>query len=70
MFAPAGTPKDVVAKISAEAAAMINTPEMRQRMAHEGADPVGSTPEQFAARVQAEIAKWGKVIRDAGIATQ
>jgi tripartite-type tricarboxylate transporter receptor subunit TctC len=70
MFAPAGTPKDVVAKISAEAAAMINTPEVRQRMAHEGADPVGTTPEQFTARVNAEIAKWGKIIREAGIGMQ
>ncbi|MFL5106482.1 MAG: tripartite tricarboxylate transporter substrate binding protein [Xanthobacteraceae bacterium] len=70
MFAPAGTPKDVVAKISAEAVAMINTPEVRQRIAHEGADPVGSTPEQFTARVNAEIAKWGKVIREAGIGMQ
>jgi tripartite-type tricarboxylate transporter receptor subunit TctC len=70
MFAPAGTPKEVVAKISAEAAAMIDTPEVRQRMAHEGADPVGSTPEQFTARVNAEIAKWGKLIREAGIGMQ
>ncbi|MFL6947783.1 MAG: tripartite tricarboxylate transporter substrate binding protein [Xanthobacteraceae bacterium] len=70
MFAPAGTPKDVVAKISAEAVAMINTPEVRRRIAQEGADPVGSTPDQFAARVNAEIAKWGKVIRDAGIGMQ
>ena len=70
MFAPAGTPKEVVAKISAEAAAMLNTPEVRQRISYEGADPVGSTPERFTARVHAEIAKWGKVIRDAGIATQ
>jgi tripartite-type tricarboxylate transporter receptor subunit TctC len=70
MFAPAGTPKEVVAKINAETVAMLNTPEVRQRMAQEGADPVGSTPEQFAARVKTEIAKWGKVIRDAGIGMQ
>jgi tripartite-type tricarboxylate transporter receptor subunit TctC len=68
LFAPAGTPKDIVAKINAEAVAMLNTPEVRQRIPHEGADPVGSTPDQFAARVKAEIAKWGKVIRAAGIA--
>jgi tripartite-type tricarboxylate transporter receptor subunit TctC len=68
LFAPAGTPKEVVAKINAEAVAMLNTPEVRQRIAHEGADPVGSMPDQFAARVKAEIAKWGKVIRAAGIA--
>jgi tripartite-type tricarboxylate transporter receptor subunit TctC len=48
---------------------MVGAPEVRARMALEGADPVGSTPDQFAARVQSEIAKWSKVIRAAGIAT-
>jgi tripartite-type tricarboxylate transporter receptor subunit TctC len=70
LFAPTGTPEAVVAKINAEAVAMLNTPEVRQRLSYEGADPVGSTPGQFTARVKAEIAKWGKVIREAGIATQ
>ena len=68
-FAPAGTPKDVVAKINGELVRMVNGPDVRARMAVEGAEPVGSTPEQFAARVQSEIAKWSKVIKAAGIAT-
>jgi tripartite-type tricarboxylate transporter receptor subunit TctC len=70
LLAPAGTPKNVVAKINAEAVAMINAPDVRQRISQEGADPVGSTPDQFAARLKAEIAKWAKVIREAGIGTQ
>ena len=70
LFAPAGTPKDVVAKINAETVAMLNTPDIRQRISQEGADPVGSTPEQFTARVKAEVAKWGNLVRDAGIGTQ
>ena len=70
LFAPAGTPKDVVAKINAETVAMLNTPDIRQRISQEGADPVGGTPEQFTARVKAEVAKWGNLVRDAGIGTQ
>jgi tripartite-type tricarboxylate transporter receptor subunit TctC len=67
LFAPAGTPKEVVDKVNGEAVRMVNAPEVRQRMALEGAEPVGSTPDQFAARVKSEIAKWGKVVRDAGM---
>jgi tripartite-type tricarboxylate transporter receptor subunit TctC len=67
LFAPAGTPAEVVARINGEAVRMVNAPEVRQRMAHEGAEPVGSTPDQFAGRVKSEIAKWGKVMRDAGL---
>jgi tripartite-type tricarboxylate transporter receptor subunit TctC len=68
VFAPAGTPRDVVDKINGELVRMVNAPEVRSRISLEGADPVGSTPDQFAARVQSEIAKWSKVIKAAGIA--
>jgi tripartite-type tricarboxylate transporter receptor subunit TctC len=68
-FAPAGTPKEIVAKINGELVRMVNAPEVRARMSVEGAEPVGSTPEQFAVRVQSEIAKWAKVMKDAGIPT-
>jgi tripartite-type tricarboxylate transporter receptor subunit TctC len=67
VFAPAGTPKDVVAKINGELVRMLNVPEVRQRILHEGADPVGSTPAAFADRVKNEIAKWTKVIKTSGI---
>jgi tripartite-type tricarboxylate transporter receptor subunit TctC len=67
LWAPAGTPKEIVARISDEAVAMLGTADVRRRITHEGADPVGSTPEQFAERVKSEIAKWAKVAREAGI---
>jgi tripartite-type tricarboxylate transporter receptor subunit TctC len=67
VLAPGGTPNDVIAKISAELLALLKTPAMRERMAREGADPVGSTPEEFTGRVATEVAKWSKVASDAGL---
>jgi tripartite-type tricarboxylate transporter receptor subunit TctC len=67
-FAPAGTPKDVVAKLNGEIVRMLNSPEVRERMSREGADPVGSTPEEFSKRLAGEMAKWAKVVKDAGLA--
>jgi tripartite-type tricarboxylate transporter receptor subunit TctC len=69
VFAPAGTPRDIVAKINGELVGLVNTPDVRARMSREGADPVGSTPEAFAGRVESEIAKWTKVIRASGMPT-
>jgi tripartite-type tricarboxylate transporter receptor subunit TctC len=69
VFAPGGTPKDIVAKINGELVRMLKMPEVHQRISLEGADPVGSSPEQFSARVQSEIAKWSKVAKQAGIPT-
>jgi tripartite-type tricarboxylate transporter receptor subunit TctC len=68
-WAPAGTPKDVVAKINGELVRMLAVPEIRARIQREGADPVGSAPDAFAHRVSSEIAKWSKVIKSAGIST-
>lgn len=68
MFAPAGTRPEVVAKINGELLALLKTPVMRERMAREGADPVGSTPQQFSQRVASEIDKWSKVAKAAGLA--
>jgi tripartite-type tricarboxylate transporter receptor subunit TctC len=67
VYAPAATPKDIVAKVSRELAAALRTPESRQRMAVLGAEPVGSTPEDMSRIVEAETAKWARVVRDAGI---
>jgi tripartite-type tricarboxylate transporter receptor subunit TctC len=69
MLAPGGTPKEIVAKINGEVVRMLKLPEVRARIQHEGADPVGSTPEAFAERVKSEIAKWSKVAKAAGVAT-
>ncbi len=67
MFAPARTPKPVIARLNREVVAIMRTADMRDRLAHEGAEPVGNTPEEFAAVMKAESAKWAKVIREAGI---
>jgi tripartite-type tricarboxylate transporter receptor subunit TctC len=67
-FAPAGTPKDVINKINGEVVRMLQSPDVRERMAKEGADPVGSTPEAFAKRLASEMAKWAKVAKDTGMA--
>jgi tripartite-type tricarboxylate transporter receptor subunit TctC len=69
VFAPAGTPKDVVIKINGELVRMLKVPEVHGRISHEGADPVGSTPEAFAQRVKSEITKWSKVIKASGMQT-
>lgn len=66
MHAPAGTQKDIVAKISATVAKSLRTPEMMERLASQGAQPVGNTPEEFTEFVRAEITKWARVVKASG----
>lgn len=66
MFAPAGTPKDVIDKVSREVGRIVNRPEFRARQLELGLDMVGSTPEEMQAFLNEELAKWGKVVRDSG----
>ena len=66
VLAPAGTPKDVVAKIQGDIAKALNAPEIKERLSGQGAEPVGNTPEQFAEHIKAESAKWAKVVKDSG----
>jgi tripartite-type tricarboxylate transporter receptor subunit TctC len=66
LLAPAGTPKDVVAKLNAEFNKALQQPDLAKRLSNEGADPVGGTPEQFAALIKEEIPRWGKVVKDSG----
>jgi tripartite-type tricarboxylate transporter receptor subunit TctC len=63
---PAGTPQDIVVRLHGEATRIIRLPEVRDRIAAEGAEFVGDTPEQYTAFVKAEIAKWGKVVKLSG----
>jgi tripartite-type tricarboxylate transporter receptor subunit TctC len=70
IFAPAQTPREVIAKLNRESARILETSEMREYLLREGAEPVGGTPEEFAAYFKSEIAKWAKVIRDAGIKSE
>jgi tripartite-type tricarboxylate transporter receptor subunit TctC len=66
MLAPAGTPPDIVNKLSAEIAKALNSPAVKEKLIAGGAEPVGNTPEQFAAHIKAEIAKWASVVKTSG----
>jgi tripartite-type tricarboxylate transporter receptor subunit TctC len=67
IFAPAGTPKPIVDRLSAETRAALVAPEVRKRLVDLGAEPLGSTPQEFAAYVDAEFQRWGKLAKEAGI---
>jgi tripartite-type tricarboxylate transporter receptor subunit TctC len=67
LFAPVAVPHDIVAKIGAETKIALTAKEVEQKVENIGFFVVASTPEEFDKRLQAEYAKWGKVIRDAGI---
>ena len=67
LLAPAGTPPAVVQQLSGDVSKAMATPAMRERALQEGATPIGSTPAEFQKFLNAEIAKWTKIIREAGI---
>ena len=64
---PAGTPGPVVERLSSELGRIIRTPAVREQLLADGAVPVGSTPQAFAAHIKAELARWSKLVRDAKI---
>ncbi|MGZ5153292.1 MAG: tripartite tricarboxylate transporter substrate-binding protein, partial [Burkholderiales bacterium] len=70
LVAPAATPKDVVTKLSVETARILQLPDVKSRLSELGAEPIGSTPEQFRSHINAEIAKWAKVIKEANVELQ
>jgi tripartite-type tricarboxylate transporter receptor subunit TctC len=68
LFAPAGTPRPIVAALNAEVARMLTVPEVRQRLAELAVEPGdGGSPEQFGAYVQSEIKRWGQVVQQVGV---
>jgi tripartite-type tricarboxylate transporter receptor subunit TctC len=66
-FAPAGTPPDILAKLAAETQRILQLPDMKDRLLSLAAQPAANTPDEFAVFVRDEIAKWGAVIRNAGV---
>ncbi len=68
VFAPAGTSKEIVARLNREIVAMLKTPEVHARITREGAIPIGNSPEEFAARFKNEVEKWARVAKSAGLA--
>jgi tripartite-type tricarboxylate transporter receptor subunit TctC len=67
LFAVKGTPPAIVARLHSEVAEILRTPEVRQEMAALGAEPVGDTPDEFAAFLKADVARWGMIIQEKGI---
>jgi tripartite-type tricarboxylate transporter receptor subunit TctC len=70
MFAPAGTPRAIVNKLNAEVGAIMREPETVKWFTALAADPWPSTPEDFARFLAADIARWRKVAKEAGISVQ
>ena len=66
MLAPAGTPASTLAKLHQETTRAVHLPEIRDRFVEQGLDPVGNKPEEFAAIIRADVAKWGKVVAASG----
>jgi tripartite-type tricarboxylate transporter receptor subunit TctC len=69
MVAPAGTPAVIVAALNRIATEAMRDPAVKEKLASQGAELIGDTPEHFRGFIETEIAKWAKVIRDAGVAT-
>ena len=67
LLAPAQTPNEIIARLHAETTRILQQPDVKERFAGDGTDPVGNTPEQFARFIQSELVKWAKVAREAGI---
>jgi tripartite-type tricarboxylate transporter receptor subunit TctC len=68
LVAPSATPREIIKKLNSEIVAIVRLPEVKERLIKLGLQPVGSTPEEFDAHIRAEVSKWTKVVRQAGIA--
>lgn len=66
VFVPAGTPRDIVAKLHGEVTRILKQPDVQKRFASEGGDIVANTPEEFGAFIRREIPKWTKVVKESG----
>ena len=70
LLAPAGTPPAIVARLNKDFVALLHRPDAREQISRTGADPVGNSPEEFAAYIKSEITKWAKVVKAARIQVQ
>jgi tripartite-type tricarboxylate transporter receptor subunit TctC len=67
LLAPAGTPPAIIDKLCTEVARVLELPDVKERLAGIGAEPIGSTPEEFASHIASETAKWSALVKEAGI---
>ena len=66
LWAPKGAPRDITERIASETAKILKLPDVRERYAALGAEPVGSTPDEFAAYCRSELTKWAKIVKESG----
>ena len=64
---PTGTPKEIVSRLYAALAKVLLAPDIKERLATDGAEAVANTPDEFAAQLKAEHARWGPIIRESGV---
>ena len=68
LLAPAGTPQEIISRLNSESGYAMRAPDMKERLAGEGADPMPGTAAEFAALLRSEVAKWAGVVKQAGLA--
>ncbi|MNT86876.1 Tripartite tricarboxylate transporter family receptor [compost metagenome] len=66
LLAPAGTPKEILAQLHAEATKVLNSKDVQDKLAAQGAEAASNTPEQFRALIKDDLVKWAKVVKDSG----
>jgi tripartite-type tricarboxylate transporter receptor subunit TctC len=67
LLAPAGTPRDIIVRLHAEVVKAVGSAEVRERFQSFGSEPLGNSPDEFAAQIKNDIAKWAKVAQSAGV---
>jgi tripartite-type tricarboxylate transporter receptor subunit TctC len=67
VLAPSGTPREIISRLHAEIMKILAMPDVKQRFTAQGFDLIASTPEQFAAQIKSDQAKWSRVIRASGM---
>jgi tripartite-type tricarboxylate transporter receptor subunit TctC len=67
VLAPAATPRDIVTRLNRVLVKALQGADVREKLASQGAEPIGNTPEQFTAQMKADLAKWAKVVKAANI---
>jgi tripartite-type tricarboxylate transporter receptor subunit TctC len=70
LFAPGGTPKEIVDKLSSEVQRIMKLPHIQERMQAMGATPVGNTPEEFTQHISVERKKWAEVVKASGVSLE
>ena len=67
LLVPAGTPREIITRLHADTAKAVRQPDVQKQLAGQGATTIGNTPEQFAAYIKSESAKWSKVLAASGV---